>query len=191
VGIITPEHPDRRETNEITYLKGDATVPRGEGPKIIAQIVNDKALNWGGGVALAARKKWPAVQEVYRRWVLQGPANLRLGNTHTAQVERDLWLVSLVAQHGYGPSPTPRIRYAALGRTLDQVRDIAKQKKATVHMPRIGAGQAGGSWAIIQEMIDEALCRNNVQVFVYDLPGLQAAQQRQPWLFGGQSQREV
>ena len=38
-------------------------------------------------------------------------------------------------------------------------------------MPRIGTGQAGGDWAIIHEMIDEALVRQGVDVTVYTLPG--------------------
>ncbi len=42
---------------------------------------------------------------------------------------------------------------------------------ATVHMPRLGSGQACGSWSIIEEMINEHLCRANLEVFVYDLPG--------------------
>ena len=42
---------------------------------------------------------------------------------------------------------------------------------ATVHMPRIGCGEAGGDWNIVSEMIDEALCRESIPVTVYDLPG--------------------
>jgi hypothetical protein len=38
-------------------------------------------------------------------------------------------------------------------------------------MPRIGAGQAGGDWMIIKEMIEEELVRRGVEVTVYTLPG--------------------
>jgi hypothetical protein len=37
-------------------------------------------------------------------------------------------------------------------------------------MPRIGAGEAGGDWRIISEIIDETLCKQNIPVTVYDLP---------------------
>jgi hypothetical protein len=42
---------------------------------------------------------------------------------------------------------------------------------AAVHAPRIGAGQAGGSWPVIEELINDILVRQGVKVVVYDLPG--------------------
>jgi hypothetical protein len=69
VGIIAPQDPSPTISNNITYLIGDATSPHGSGGvKVIAQIANDKAITWGGGFALAARKKWRAAQDDYRRW---------------------------------------------------------------------------------------------------------------------------
>ena len=41
---------------------------------------------------------------------------------------------------------------------------------ASVHMPRIGTGQAGGSWSIIEDLVDNELCAHGVPVTVYDLP---------------------
>jgi hypothetical protein len=38
-------------------------------------------------------------------------------------------------------------------------------------MPRIGAGQAGGDWRIIREMLDQILVLNGVEVNVYIPPG--------------------
>jgi len=38
--------------------------------------------------------------------------------------------------------------------------------KATVHMPRIGCGLAGGEWSKVEEIINEVMA--DVQVFVYD-----------------------
>ena len=38
-------------------------------------------------------------------------------------------------------------------------------------MPRIGSGQAGGSWTIISELIETEVCAAGVPVTVYDLPG--------------------
>jgi hypothetical protein len=37
-------------------------------------------------------------------------------------------------------------------------------------MPRIGVGNAGGSWSVIEELIRTTLCANNIPVTVYDLP---------------------
>jgi hypothetical protein len=182
-GIGYSPNSSLTESKHITFLRGDATAPRAVGPRIIAQIANDKALTWGAGFALAVRRKWPKVQEQYRVWAAEGRANLKLGSIHVAEVGNETWIASLIAQHGYGPSPTPRIRYAALDQALSKLRSMAEKLGATVHMPRLGSGQACGSWSIIEEMINEHLCRANIEVFVYDLPGDAAKQEHQPLLF--------
>jgi hypothetical protein len=38
-------------------------------------------------------------------------------------------------------------------------------------MPRIGTGQAGGSWDIISDIVEEAIVDERIRVTVYDLPG--------------------
>jgi hypothetical protein len=43
-------------------------------------------------------------------------------------------------------------------------------RRASVHMPRIGSGQAGGNWDIIEELVDHHLCAQGIRVTVYDLP---------------------
>lgn len=153
---------------EITYVRGDATRPRGDGIRIVAQIVNDRAALWGGGFALVVRKKWPKVQESFRSWAED--ENLELGKTHVTFADSSTAIFNMICQHGYGPSPKPRIRYAHLKNCLDQLANFALQQKASVHLPRIGCGQAGGSWEIVSELIDYALCRQGIRVTVYDPP---------------------
>ena len=77
----------------------------------------------------------------------------------------------MIAQKGYGPSANPRIRYAALRHCLGVVAEEAENRGAAVHMPRIGAGEAGGDWAIVRELIDDTLVRAGIDVTVYTLPG--------------------
>jgi hypothetical protein len=47
---------------------------------------------------------------------------------------------------------------------------MAKGLNASVHMPRIGTGQAGGSWPVVEEIISETLTKVGIKVLVYDLP---------------------
>ena len=115
-------------------------------------------------------KEWGFIQEEFRGRVEQDRSNLSLGKIHWAQIEEDLGIVHMVAQSGYGPSTRPRIRYAALSDTLDQLQEVALEQSASVHMPRIGTGQAGGNWELIRELIDERLVRRGTPVFVYLLP---------------------
>jgi len=170
VGLAVPyaiQHASRRR---IEILRGDATHPRGDGLRIVAQVVNNKTPNWGGGFALVVRKNWPQVQRDFQEWVGGGSGRLRLGSVRFVLVDESLGFLSMVCQHGYGPSPLPRIRYNALGACLVSVAEIAREKQASVHMPRIGCGQAGGDWSIVSELIEEKVCRQGVPVTVYDLP---------------------
>jgi hypothetical protein len=52
---------------------------------------------------------------------------------------------------------------------LEKVGELAKAGGATVHMPRIGTGEAGGSWNIIEDIIRETLVSRSITVMVYDL----------------------
>ena len=182
LGILAAQRQELVNLNDIIYLDGDATQPRGNGQKIIAQLVNDRAFTWGGGLSFVARKKWPSVQQDFKSWAMNDRRNLRLGNVHFAQVDDNLGVASLIAQHGYGPSPTPRIKYLHLKNCLEQLAVLAKQRSASIHLPRIGCGQAGGVWTIVSELIEDALCSRGVKVYVYDLPGAQIPQHPQTTL---------
>lgn len=181
IGFIKPHRQSGRSLPSIDYLKGDATQPRGTGHRFLLQIVNDQALTWGGGFSLVVRKKWPAVHDAFHAWVMNRE-NLKLGKLHVASAEENLLVLSMIAQHGYGPSPRPRIRYVALRKCLSAVGDLATESHATVHMPRIGCGQAGGSWDVVSELVTDALCNKGTKVFVYDPPGVEPPVQQQTTL---------
>jgi O-acetyl-ADP-ribose deacetylase (regulator of RNase III) len=169
LGIVRPQKQIPVDVAEITYLRGDATRPRGGGAQILTQVVNDGAFTWGAGFSLAVREKWPVAQRDFRLWA-EHERNLRLGNVHVANVDDKFAIVSMIAQHGFGPSPKPRIRYMALKACLEKVGNLAAERGATVHMPKIGSGQAGGSWNIIREFVQEAICARGANVNVYELP---------------------
>jgi O-acetyl-ADP-ribose deacetylase (regulator of RNase III) len=167
-GIVRFGSPDEQDVFKMVH--GNVLAPAGSGPKLICQLVNDQAKLWGGGVARASARKYPAAQQQFSKWITQIPKKERLGHVHFAKTEGDITIASLVAQEGYGASATPRIRYAPLGRALSAVAEFAIDQNASVHMPRIGAGQSGGAWDTIEEIIHETLIAKGVHVTVYDLP---------------------
>lgn len=159
------------EIPRITYLKGNALEPRGGEQKIVVHVVNDATPNWGGrGFAVGLKRKWPDAQCEFRNWADANRAHLKLGQVHIVRVSDSVSIASMVCQKGYGPSSKPRIRYAALADCLSKVAEAAKAIQASVHMPRIACGQAGGAWFIVEELISSALVGSGVPVFVYDLP---------------------
>ena len=152
----------------ITFVTGDATAPRGKQQKIIAFVVNDKTPNWGAGFAKVIGRKWPHIQEQFREW--SETHQLSLGSVGFFNVRDDLIAAPMIAQHGYGNSPKPRIRYSALQECLEKLAKEALGHSATVHMPAIGCGEAGGSWSVVSELVKEAVCDQSVPVTVYQLP---------------------
>ncbi|MCC6953592.1 MAG: hypothetical protein IT290_05700, partial [Deltaproteobacteria bacterium] len=153
---------------EIQFLQGDVLRPRGSGRKLITHVVSDATPNWGGrGVSIAVKRKWAKAQEEFRNWFSQ---RRRLGEVHFCEVDDGVEIATMVSQRGYGPSESPRIRYAALETALQSVSARAQKTSASVHMPRIGCGQAGGSWIIVEELIHSSLIAANLCVTVYDLP---------------------
>jgi O-acetyl-ADP-ribose deacetylase (regulator of RNase III) len=170
-GVARQKNGQSLEALNVTLLRGNALEPRGTGTRIIAHIVNDKAPNWGAGFARAVRNKYPEVQRDFKEWASLNPQSFKLGGIHASIASPGLYVASMVAQRGYGESIKPRIRYAALRECLQQLREIALDRGAQVHMPRIGTGYAGGNWAYILELIDETLTRKGIDVTVYILPG--------------------
>ncbi|HZR65134.1 MAG TPA: ImmA/IrrE family metallo-endopeptidase [Terriglobales bacterium] len=163
-----PVSPNFTISEPLRFLPGDASEPFGAEPKLLLQVVNDQALIWGGGFAKQARKKWPQAQTDFREWAY-GRRNLKLGNIHSVSVRDDLTLVSLVAQKGFKPSAGPKLKYGSLFLALEKVAELATARGATVHMPRIGTGEAGGSWNIIEGIIRETLVSRRIPVTIYDL----------------------
>ena len=94
-----------------------------------------------------------------------------LGHVQFVAVEPGLWVANLLGQRGIRRARgVPPIRYDAVRAGLERVADFALEHGATVHLPRIGAGLAGGDWASIERIIIEELSDQGIAVTVYDLP---------------------
>ena len=151
---------------KIQFVKGDATLPEGEGNKIIAHICNDLGY-WGAGFVLALSERWKEPEKQYRKWFRE-KGLLPLGEVQFVKAEEKLWIANLVAQHDILPhNNISPIRYEALQKALKKVAVFAQEKKASVHMPKIGFGLAGGDWKKIEGIIKKELAGKGVSVTVY------------------------
>lgn len=153
----------------IREIRGDATSPQAAGPKVIAHICNDLG-GWGKGFVLAISKRWPEPERDFRDWHRRRSRNdFGLGAVRLVPVTPDIWVANMVGQHGLRPgSAGPPIRYDAVARCLATLGDEALRLGASVHMPRIGCGLAGGRWAMIEPLVREQLTDRAVPVTVYD-----------------------
>ncbi len=172
-GFIRSAEAQATGSPSISYVAGDATRPRGRGSRLIAHVVNNQARRWARhSFAGQLAQTYPHAAFLFSTWVLDDPAHLRLGSVHFGAVpDQDITVASMVAQYGYGPSDEMRLRYEALEACLRTVAEHAARLDASVHLPRIGTGQAGGRWSVVRELIDRTLCRHHVPVTVYTLPG--------------------
>ncbi|GAA2232083.1 MULTISPECIES: macro domain-containing protein [Kitasatospora] len=154
----------------IEYLRGDATAPQGKGVKVIAHVCNDLG-GWGKGFVVALSRRWPAPEAAYRRWHRERSGNdFGLGAVQLVQVERYVWVANLIGQRGTrtGRSTGAPVRYEAVDSALARLGEHALRLGASVHMPRIGCGLAGGRWELVEPLVTARLTDRGVPVTVYD-----------------------
>lgn len=155
----------------ITYLIGDAAAPVGNGRKAIVHVCNDEGL-WLTGFANAISERWESPELKYEQWAKRRPT-LPLGGLQYVPVEPDITVINMIAQHKrrVDPNSPPAIRYDILRKCLGIVAGFALGAQASIHMPRIGCGRAGGSWDQVLPIIEETLIGPwDLPVYVYDLP---------------------
>ena len=156
---------------KIIYTIGDATKPAGAGSKIIAHVCNDIGA-WGRGFVLALSKLSPAPERGFKEWYAErGRNDFALGAVQFVSVSPDIKVANMIGQHGIRAlQGVPPIRYDAVETALKIAGEKAQTENASVHLPRIGCGLAGGKWSEIEPLIERQICALDVPVFVYDLP---------------------
>lgn len=148
----------------ISYVVGDATAPLpSDQPRIVAHVCNDVGV-WGAGFVLAVSARWPGPERAYRE---MAPVQRSLGQLQLVRVAPGLAVANMIAQRGVGHGR--RVNYDALGRCLQGLAVHARLLGASVHMPRVGCGLGGGTWAEVEPIVEEQLCLHDVPTFVYDL----------------------
>ena len=160
----------------IQYIKGDATQPEGEGPRVITHCCNNQG-RWGAGFTAHLSQRWPQLKTAYLVWYkrrsgsgkITGP--MGLGEVQFIEVEDKLWVANIIGQHGVGigSGGRPPIRYDAIKRGLIHVCRFAVIHEAGIHMPKMGSGLAGGHWPNIEQLIKNELSNRGHVVTVYEL----------------------
>ncbi|QXV57394.1 macro domain-containing protein [Amycolatopsis sp. TNS106] len=152
----------------LQYVTGDATQPVTTGSRVIAHVCNDRG-GWGKGFVVALSRRWPELEDAYRAWARR--SDFCLGAVDLVRVESETWIANMVAQHGYRSASNPvPLRYDALEKALSTVAKRAGDLGASVHLPRIGCGLAGGTWEHIAPLIERTLTIQGIPTTVYDLP---------------------
>jgi O-acetyl-ADP-ribose deacetylase (regulator of RNase III) len=151
-------------------VRGDATSPQAKGVKLIAHVCNDRG-GWGKGFVLAVSRRWSEPEAAFRGWHRGRAGNdFGLGVIQLVQVEPYIWVANMIGQHGVKTSRSagPPVRYEAIDHCLESLAPRAKELGASVHMPRIGCGLAGGKWERVEPLITNRLTERGIAVTIYD-----------------------
>jgi hypothetical protein len=126
----------------------------------------------GKGFVLAVSRRWSEPERMYRAAFTEPPFP-QLGDVQFVPVTHTITVANLIGQHGVrgarGRAP-PSIRYPAIREGPQKVATFAREHEASVAMPRIGCGLAGGDWKEVEPVIEETLGAQGIPVSVYDLP---------------------
>lgn len=157
----------------ITYAIGDATYPEaeGEGPRVITHVVNDIG-KWGSGFVLSINKRWLKPREEYFKWAsgyLPSAPPFELGQVQFVQVEPELWVANMIAQHQTIRENASPIRYESLRKCLKTVAEFCIEERAEMVGPRFGSGLARGSWEVIADIVKDEVLSQDIEVTIYDL----------------------
>ncbi|MEV5330438.1 macro domain-containing protein [Streptomyces werraensis] len=154
---------------ETGYVRGDATVPPVKGVKVIAHVCNDTG-GWGKGFVLALSRRRPEPEAAYRAWHRDRAANgFGLGAVRLVQAGRYVWVANMIGRRGVrtGSKGVP-VRYEAIDTAPDRLAGHTRELGASVRMPRVGCGLAGGTWSRVEPLVEERLVRRGTPVTVYD-----------------------
>jgi O-acetyl-ADP-ribose deacetylase (regulator of RNase III) len=112
----------------------------------------------GAGVALAIKNTWPEVYNDYRQRYQD--TGLHLGQVLPVAVGQDLMVWNAITQQNYGNSRRRYVSYDAIAECFEKINDqIAAMPsiQQLIPIPKIGAGLAGGDWAVIATIIDSVV----------------------------------
>ncbi|AYY72320.1 Appr-1-p processing protein [Listeria monocytogenes] len=111
---------------------------------------------------------WEEPEKAYRKWY-KDKNDFKLGEVQLIPVTDYISICNMIGQKGTKTaSKGAPIRYEAVESCLEKLSEIAKEQQASIHMPRIGCGLAGGKWEIIEPIIRKTLIANDIEVCIYD-----------------------
>uniref|UniRef100_W5UIK8 Chromodomain-helicase-DNA-binding protein 1-like protein n=1 Tax=Ictalurus punctatus TaxID=7998 RepID=W5UIK8_ICTPU len=172
-GDVSSVNSTDSDDTAIRYVLGDVTHPQAEREDvIIIQCVDDSG-RWGRGglfTALELRS-----DEAKKQYELAGDMeDLELGSVLLFSIDdkqsrlsgRD-YLALIVAQRRDKTNQLSGIHLNALDEGLKKIYRAAKQKKASVHLPRIGHATKGFNWYGTERLIRKHLASRGVPTFIY------------------------
>ncbi|XP_074119361.1 chromodomain-helicase-DNA-binding protein 1-like isoform X1 [Sminthopsis crassicaudata] len=160
----------------INYVVGDVTHPRaGTEDAIIVHCVDDSG-RWGrGGLFTALKVRSSKPKRMYelagkmKDLHLGGVLLFSIDDKECRKIGQDS-LALIVAQQRDLSSGLSGIKMAALEKGLKKIALVARKKKASVHLPRIGHATRGFDWYCTERLIRKHLAAKGISTTIYYFP---------------------
>lgn len=145
----------------VTYIK-EEKFDRASGFPVVLHGCNCYCV-MGAGVALALSNEWPEISNADKQ---TSPGdNRKLGNWTTATLDLDGGTVlvhNIYSQFRYGPAVEKNFDLDAFDRACQSLASYYKNQNVNFIFPLIGAGNAGGNWSDISDVIVNRLSDFNL-----------------------------
>jgi len=180
-------------------LFGPLLADKEPGSIVVPHVANSHGA-WGAGFVVPLGRTFPKARQEYIDWskavaIFSGerdePSELvtfSLGETQIVEVQEAIGTrLHVMGEHEVPTNPQPSIHvcnmiaqtlggvrplfYNHLARCLDTVAKFALKHNSRIVCPAFGAGLAGGSWIIIEKLIEDCWLRKGLSVTIYYLPG--------------------
>ncbi|KAI0219754.1 Chromodomain-helicase-DNA-binding protein 1-like [Lamellibrachia satsuma] len=179
------EEEDDTVACDIQYIVGDVTHPQhsGNGDTIAVHCVDDSG-RWGQGGLFSALSRRSSVPE--DQYTLAGRMkDLALGDVHLVaiddRVSRDGghdYCALIVAQHRGRQNNLSGIKLTALSEGLMKLYKAARDKKASVHLARIGHNTPSFNWYGTERLIRKHLASRGIPTYIYYFSRKQAQKRK-------------
>jgi O-acetyl-ADP-ribose deacetylase (regulator of RNase III) len=160
------------QMNQLQYVTGDVTNPSiQDGVNVIAHGCNNVGA-WGAGVTRFLSQKWPGVEDDYLYDIIRTyPQAERGGKCALSDIHKDYYVAHIVTQNGLiGPDNPQPVRYdwieQGFNNLITKLKLQYQTEPLTIHMPQIGCGLGGGSWAEVETIVQKRLLPH-ASVIVY------------------------
>ncbi|KAH9518690.1 Chromodomain-helicase-DNA-binding protein 1-like [Bulinus truncatus] len=183
------ENNDETSANQsltINYVSGDVTHPVDAKTDVnIMVMCADDSGKWGkGGLfsAMSARSKQPQAQ-----YELAGEMkDLHLGHCHLIPVNDsesrgkgiDLLALIIAQKRTKKSNVLSGIKFSALEKGLQKIHQVAKERKASVHLPRIGYDTPEFNWYGTERLIRKHLASKGIPTYIYYFPRKKATKRK-------------
>lgn len=141
----------------ITYLKGDIFSSPAQ---VLVNTVNTVGV-MGKGVALEFKKRYPEMFDVYER--VCGAKKLDVGKLLLWRGAEKWVLMFPTKKHWRNPSK-PEYVEAGLQKFVDT---YAEKGITSIAFPRLGCGNGGLDWTLVQPLMERYLKRLPIPVYIY------------------------